>query len=178
MFLQKFIPDIYVDSIYDIALDSLKKRGIRGIITDLDNTLIEWDRPDATEELIEWIEGVKQAGLQVVIVSNNRSHQRVAHFAKRLGIPYINRAKKPVRRPFLQAMFQMGVEPHEVAVVGDQLLTDIFGGNRIGACTILVVPVAESDGFFTRINRIVERRVLASLKKRGLWNREDSKHES
>ncbi len=178
MFLQKFVPDIYVDSIYDIDIDSLKKRGIRGIITDLDNTLIEWDRPDATQELIEWIEGVKQAGLQVVIVSNNRSHQRVAHFSNRLGIPYLNRAKKPVRTPFLQAMSQMDAGPHQVAVVGDQLLTDIFGGNRIGAYTILVVPVAQSDGFFTRINRVVERRVLASLKKRGLWNREDSRHES
>ncbi|MBO8172932.1 MAG: YqeG family HAD IIIA-type phosphatase [Bacillaceae bacterium] len=173
MLLKRFLPDLHVKSIYDIDFTLLKQRGVKGIITDLDNTLIEWDRPDATEELVEWVEEAKRNGFQVVIVSNNTSSDRVSRFSASLQVPFISRAKKPTRKPFLKAVEMMGLDTREVVVVGDQILTDVLGGNRTGIYTILVVPVASTDGFFTRINRMVERRVLRIMRKKGMLNWED-----
>ena len=80
MLLKKLIPNLHVNSIYDIDLDALKRQGIKGIITDLDNTLIEWDRPNATPKLLSWLEKLKKEGFLVIIVSNNK-HLRVSSFA-------------------------------------------------------------------------------------------------
>lgn len=172
VFLKKLIPNCHVASIYEIDLEDLKERGIKGIVTDLDNTLIEWDRPLATSELIEWLDRLQNEGFKVMIVSNN--HQaRVSSFAEPLGIPYIYRAKKPTSGSFREAMRRMGLKSEQMAMVGDQLLTDILGGNRQGFYTILVSPVAPTDGFFTRINRFLERIAIARLRKKGLHTWED-----
>lgn len=87
-------------------------------------------------------------------------------FAKPLGIPFIFEARKPLTRAFQQALHDMKLKKEEVVVIGDQLLTDVFGGNRIGLHTILVVPVAQTDGFFTRVNRNIERRILNVMRKK------------
>nr|WP_202080723.1 YqeG family HAD IIIA-type phosphatase [Caldalkalibacillus salinus] len=170
--LKMLLPDLHVDTIYDIDLDKLKEKGIKGIITDLDNTLIEWDRPEATPELIEWLQKIDQKGLKVVVVSNN-NEQRVSAFAEPLKIPFIHAARKPFNRAFKQAQRDMQLSPHEVVVVGDQLFTDVLGGNRLDLFTILVIPVAQNDGFFTRFNRKLERIALSAMRKRGMitWER-------
>ncbi|UCZ54457.1 YqeG family HAD IIIA-type phosphatase [Bacillus shivajii] len=165
--LKRFIPDQYVKSIYEISISELKEQGIKGIITDLDNTLVEWDRPDATEELIEWFEYVRSEGLEIVIVSNN-NEKRVKHFADPHNITFIHSAKKPMSRAFKTACRILNLKHSETVVIGDQLLTDILGGNRTGFHTVLVVPVAQTDGFFTKINRRLERVVFRQMKKKGL----------
>ncbi|MEW9667314.1 YqeG family HAD IIIA-type phosphatase [Ammoniphilus sp. 3BR4] len=172
MFLKKLLPSLHVDSIYDIDLQALKKRGIKGIITDLDNTLIEWDRPNATPELMDWLNRLKKEGFQVIIVSNN-NRIRVSAFADPLGIPYIHAAKKPTRTPFQDAMKRLSLSPEEIVVIGDQMFTDVLGGNRLGLYTVLVVPVAQTDGFFTRFNRQLERIALSRMRKKGLISWED-----
>lgn len=172
MFLKKLLPSLHVDSIYDIDLQALKNRGIKGIITDLDNTLIEWDRPNATPELMDWLNRLKQEGFQVIIVSNN-NRIRVSAFADPLGIPYIHAAKKPTRTPFKDAMKRLALTPEQIVVIGDQMFTDVLGGNRLGLYTVLVVPVAQTDGFFTRINRQLERIALSRMRKKGLISWED-----
>lgn len=165
--LKQMIPDLYVQSIYEIDFAALKKRNIKAVIVDLDNTLVESTRPDATPELAEWLKEVQQMGLKVMIVSNN-TKTRVSQFADPLGIPYIHAAKKPFSAAFRRALKELGVSKQETVVIGDQLLTDVLGGNRMGFFTILVVPVSEVDGFFTRINRRVERFVFHLLEKKGL----------
>ncbi|WP_373681345.1 YqeG family HAD IIIA-type phosphatase [Aneurinibacillus soli] len=160
------IPDLHVDSIYDIDLVQLKQRGVKGIITDLDNTLIEWDRPDATPELITWIKELKEHGFSVVIVSNN-NETRVSKVAEPLGVPYIHQAKKPTKNAFHKATRGMGLSVQETVVIGDQLFTDVLGGNRMGLYTILVVPVAQTDSLITRFNRRLERVALNWMRKRG-----------
>ena len=162
----KFLPSEFVKSVYDISPERLKEKGIRGIITDLDNTLVEWDRPLATPKLAAWLKSMKDAGIQVTIVSNN-NELRVKSFADPLGIPFIFKARKPMGKAFRKALHLMDVKREEVVVIGDQLLTDVVGGNRNKLHTILVVPVAKSDGFFTRFNRLVERRIFRSLKRKG-----------
>ena len=98
-----FLPDEYVKDIFHIQPEKLKEKGIKGIITDLDNTLVEWDRPEATPEIIEWMTSMQDAGIQVTIVSNN-NEMRVKAFCDPLGIPFINDARKPMRKSFQKAL--------------------------------------------------------------------------
>jgi uncharacterized protein len=170
--LKHFLPDQHVKSIFDITPESLKEKGVKGIITDLDNTLVEWDRPYATPKLIEWFDHMRKNEILVTIVSNN-NEKRVKSFADPLNIPFIYKARKPMGRAFEKALSQMGLKKEETVVIGDQLLTDIFGGNRSGFHTILVVPVASTDGLITRFNRKVERRILSWFRKKGMLTWED-----
>lgn len=171
--LSNFIPSQFVKSIFHITPDELVANGIKGIITDLDNTLVEWDRPDATPQLVQWFASMQQAGIQVTIVSNN-NEMRVKSFADPMKIPFIFKARKPFRQAFVRALKLMNIERNQVVVIGDQLLTDVLGGNRLKLHTILVIPVANSDGFFTRFNRLVERRIFSYLKRKGhlMWGDE------
>lgn len=170
--LRNFLPDEHVKSILDITPARLKARGIKGIITDLDNTLVEWDRPNATPQLIKWFEEIKQEDILVTIVSNN-NEQRVKAFSDPLQIPFIFQARKPMTRAFNKALTQMGIKKEETVVIGDQLLTDVLGGNRSGFHTILVVPVAQTDGFITKFNRFAERRIMNWFRRKGLIQWED-----
>ncbi|MCQ6278181.1 YqeG family HAD IIIA-type phosphatase [Bacillus sp. EB600] len=170
--LKHFLPDEHVKSVLDITPNELKTRGIKGIITDLDNTLVEWDRPQAPPQLVTWFENMKKNHILVTIVSNNKEN-RVKSFSDPHKIPFIFRAKKPLGRAFHQAIKQMGINKEEAVVIGDQLLTDVFGGNRSGFHTILVVPVAQTDGIATKLNRFVERRILNWFRKKGMIQWED-----
>ena len=162
-----FLPNEYVKDIFYVKPETLKNKGIKGIITDLDNTLVEWDRPEATPEIIEWLTGMQEAGILVTIVSNN-NEARVKKFSDPLGIPFIHDAQKPLNKSFVAARKLMDIKKEETVVIGDQLMTDILGGNRKGLHTILVVPVATSDAFVTKFNRMIERRIMAGLKRRGM----------
>lgn len=170
--LNLFLPTEHVKNVFEISPEQLKKKGIKGIITDLDNTLVEWDRPHATPKLIEWFDEMRKNDILVTIVSNN-NEQRVKSFSDPLGIPFIFQARKPMTRAFRKAVMRMGLKREETVVIGDQLLTDVFGGNRGGFHTILVVPVASTDGFFTRFNRQIERRILNFFRKKGMIDWED-----
>ncbi|MFZ3588234.1 YqeG family HAD IIIA-type phosphatase [Bacillus sp. DJP31] len=165
--LGMFLPSEHVKSIYEISPAELVKRGIKGIITDLDNTLVEWDRPDATPELKQWFQSMLNHNITVTIVSNNNK-ERVEAFASPVNIPFIFRARKPLRTAFQKALKSMNLKAEEVVVIGDQLLTDVLGGNRLGLHTILVVPVKQTDGFITKFNRRVERSILKKLKQKGM----------
>ena len=170
--LNQFLPKQFVKNIFEISPESLKEKGIKGIITDLDNTLVEWDRPLATPQIIEWFAEMKRNDIKVTIVSNNKE-ARVKSFSDPLKIPFIFAARKPLGRAFKRAIIEMGIKKEETVVIGDQLLTDVLGGNRNGFHTILVVPVAQTDGFMTRINRKVERRILNWFRKNGKLTWED-----
>ncbi|MTI94945.1 MAG: YqeG family HAD IIIA-type phosphatase [Firmicutes bacterium] len=170
--LEKFSPNLYVKSIYHIDLDKLWNRGIRAIITDLDNTLVAWDSPLPDQRLMEWLGMVQAKGFAVFIVSNN-SRDRVDKFAKAVGIPAISKAIKPRRGAFRTALETLGVSATETAVVGDQIFTDVLGGNRHGLFTILVLPVSDKEFFGTKINRALEQMVLRRLKRRGLTDSPD-----
>jgi len=177
MLLMKFVPRMLAASIYEIDFDELRAQGIRGIIADLDNTLVGADVADADDRLKELLAALKEKGFQIVIVSNN-SRKRVESFVSPLGLPFLFRARKPFKRAFLEAMELMGLRPEETAVIGDQMLTDMFGGNRLGLYTILVQPVsAAADGYWTRFNRKMERRMKARLQKRGIGLGEGGAHD-
>ena len=169
------MPHAIVRTIYDIDLPQLREQGIRGIITDLDNTLVGAREPLAPPELVDWLQRVKEHGFRVVIVSNN-NETRVSRFANPLGIPYIHAARKPANRAFRRALDLLGLKANEAVVVGDQMMTDVLGGKRMGLHTILVSPIAPADeGIMTRINRLLEKIALVQLRRKGLWPKEDNK---
>lgn len=168
--LKAFVPDLYVESIYSIDFNTLKQQGLRSVIVDLDNTLVETKRPFATDKLTNWLRDAKAAGLQVMIVSNN-TKLRVAKFSKPLGIPYIHTAKKPLNTAFKKALKLLNSQRSETAVIGDQLLTDVLGGNRMGLYTILVVPISNQDNIFTKLNRRIERQLFRWMEKHNLLKR-------
>jgi len=161
------VPDLYIASIYDLDARALRARGIRGLIVDLDNTLVPWHGSETDEALRGWVRRLRDAGIEPCIVSNARS-RRVEAVARQLDIPSVPWAAKPRRRAFRRAMERLGVNPAETAVLGDQLFTDILGAKRLGLYTILVVPVSQREMWWTRQVRRLERRVLAWMKRRGL----------
>jgi len=167
VFLEKLMPNEFVDSIHHIDIAELKQRNIRGVITDLDNTLVEWHRPHATPEVEAWFLRLREEGIQVTVVSNN-NEERVYRFCEPLGVKFIPAAKKPTGQAFIRAVQEMQLQIEETVVVGDQLFTDILGGNLLGFHTILVVPVANTDGFFTRFNRQLERVTLYWMRRKGM----------
>lgn len=165
--LEKLAPDFFVRSVYDLDLDTLSAKGIRAIITDLDNTLVSWDDPLPNAGLQDWLKIVRGKGFSVYIVSNN-SPERVRKFAQAFGVPAISKAVKPRRRAFRLACEEMGVTLAETAVIGDQIFTDVLGGNRLGVYTILVNPVSRREFFGTKIMRKLEGLILRQLNRRGL----------
>ncbi|QHT60241.1 YqeG family HAD IIIA-type phosphatase [Paenibacillus lycopersici] len=170
---ERLLPQMRVNTIYDINLHALKEQGIIGIITDLDNTLVGAREPLATPELVKWLDDVRDLGFKVVIVSNNHE-SRVSKFAKPLDIPFVHAARKPANRPFVRALDTLGLPAEKAAVIGDQMMTDVLGGRRMGLFTILVKPIAPKDeGIMTRFNRMIEKIALSRLRKKGLWPEEE-----
>ncbi|MGB9826407.1 MAG: YqeG family HAD IIIA-type phosphatase [Desulfofundulus sp.] len=129
----------------------------------MDNTIVPRDRDYCSDEIIQWLKEAKKLGFKLCIVSNN-SPARVQALATSLDIPAVYRALKPARRSFIQAMKMLGVPPYQTAVIGDQIFTDVLGGNLLGLYTILVMPLPGREFWVTRfINRRLEKLVLCRL---------------
>lgn len=135
--MSKLIPDYVFDSVYDIAPGFLRERGVRAVLIDLDGTVASHKAALPPEALEPFLRGLRDAGLQVMVFSNNRK-KRVARFCAALGVQFTSRAGKPFRRGFRRAAERLGVPLAQTAVIGDQIFTDVFGGNRAGAMTCYV----------------------------------------
>ncbi len=163
-------PNLYRDSVFDVPLDTLRSVGITGLVLDLDNTLIPRKSREIPDDLRAWLAGLTELGLRAVIVSNN-FERRVGAVAAEVGLPLVARAGKPRARAFEQGMALLGTRPEDTAVIGDQLFTDVFGGNRLGLFTVLVVPLSDRELPHTRVLRQLERVVLRRLDKSGQLHR-------
>lgn len=162
------IPGAVAADVTAIPPDALSARGIRALIIDLDNTLTRWNDVGCAPEVAAWLQRLQEAGVGVCIVSNN-GPDRVRRFCDALGteLPWIANAGKPSRRAYRRAQQELGAPSEAVAVVGDQVFTDIFGGNRAGLLTILVAPLGRREFPATALVRIVERLWLYRLRTRG-----------
>lgn len=167
-----FFPDIYVNSIRDITAELLENKRIRGLILDIDNTLVPNHVADADENAVEWVGKMKAAGYKLCIVSN-ASRKRVIRFNDKLKLDAVHRAMKPGTRAFRRAGALMGLENKNIAVVGDQIFTDVYGGNRAGMLTILVHPIDRREGKLVRFKRIFEKRILARYSE---WSKKNGIH--
>ena len=151
-------PKIYLQNLQEITYEMLEKNGILGLILDVDNTLIDYYK-NMPEGILEWCTNLKQKGIKFCIASNSNKKEKVEMVAKKLDIPYVYFAKKPLKRGLITASNKMGLESNKIAVAGDQIFTDVLGANRVGMFSILVEPIEEKDILITLIKRPIENRI-------------------
>lgn len=162
--LKRFYPDIYIDSAYDIDYRGLYEKGYRGIIFDVDNTLVEHGAP-VTDRAKQLFEELRNIGYDTCIISNNKEH-RVRPLADEVKSKYVSKADKPSPKNYIKAMEYMHTEKSNTFFVGDQLFTDVWGANRAGIMSILVKPIDKHEEFQIILKRRLEWIVLFFYKKR------------
>lgn len=165
-----FLPDIYQKSIYTIDYESLKNAGIKIVLFDLDNTLVPITGLVPTQKLKDLFEEIKSIGLKPVILSNS-GRRRVEPFKDGLLIDAAYSSKKPLKGKYKKIMDVYDVKPTELAAIGDQLLTDVFGANRMGITSILINPISTMDRNWTKINRFFENIIIKHYTKKGVFVR-------
>jgi hypothetical protein len=158
-------PKIYLDDAIEITPEFMKERNLKGIILDVDNTVMN-KRREMKEGVREWIDSLKAAGIKIVIVSNTNHIDKVEKSSKVLGLDYFHFSMKPLKRGFKKAKKYLDLKNEEIAVVGDQVFTDVLGGNRCHMYTILVKPLSKEDVWATVLNRKMEKIVLKRYKKK------------
>ncbi len=151
-------PKAYFKKITQITKEFLQEKQIRALILDVDNTLIDYNK-NLSEDIIEWAKELKQKEMKLYILSNTNHKEKVEKVAKSLEIPYQNLAKKPLKSGFLKVEKILQEKPENIGVVGDQIFTDIIGGNRCKMFTILVDPIDEKDFWYTAWKRPLENKI-------------------
>ncbi|AFY68969.1 HAD superfamily (subfamily IIIA) phosphatase, TIGR01668 [Thalassoporum mexicanum PCC 7367] len=136
---------VLAQPIWSLSHDTLAHHQIKGMILDVDNTIISNDRLEVCPQVVEWIATMKQHH-KIWLISNNFSNKRIKYIAESLDLPYRSRAVKPSRRAIRYAIKDMNLEPEQVAMIGDRLFTDTIAGNRLGMFTILVPPISDNKG--------------------------------
>ncbi|MEK7376653.1 MAG: YqeG family HAD IIIA-type phosphatase [Candidatus Margulisiibacteriota bacterium] len=159
-----FIPCQYVKSIYNIDLERLKRAGINTLIIDLDDTLLPRTESRIPLKTYSWIEKAKEEGFRIYLASNGARVERLNNIAADLGIDGSALAFKPFPFAFKKILSKAGIDAAEAAVIGDQLLTDILGGNLLGAYTILVNPLSPERSLIRIPYRIFEDLIARALK--------------
>lgn len=149
-------PDAYVKSIQSISPEGLKAHGISGLIIDIDNTLAPTHTRNADKTIKSYILHLKEGGIKAVIVSNAK-RERVEHFCSALDIDYVYKALKPLKKGYREAMNIMGLPSEKIAIVGDQLFTDILGGNLLGMKSILIKPIDPDEPLLIKLKRLFEK---------------------
>lgn len=162
--LEEFKPTWMVKSIYAVSPEQLKAQGIRVVFSDLDNTLIAWNNPDGTPELRQWMKSLADAGIPLIVISNNNK-KRIAKAVEPLGLPFVARSLKPLSFGITRARKKLGLSKYEVVMVGDQLMTDMVAAHQAGVRSILVKPLIQTDKWTTQMNRFLEKRVWKLLRK-------------
>ena len=165
--IDKLIPDMYQQSIYTINYKKLKEDGIKCLLFDLDNTCVSYEDKEPNEKLKNLFDKLSDMGFKVIIYSN-ATKKRIEPFKKYLLVDCQAMARKPNRGNYKKVLKRFNFDISEVAMIGDQLFTDVLGGNKMGIKTILVNPVSKSDFIFTKLLRRIEDSVFKKLEKRGV----------
>ena len=157
-------PNAYFEKVQDITIQFLIKNKIKAMILDVDNTLID-KKENLSEEIINWAKEIKGQGVKLYILSNSNKKQKVEKISKKLDIPYVYFGMKPLKRGFNKVKKALKEEDSRIAVVGDQIFTDIIGGNRSKMFTILVEPINEKEYWYTAWKRPIENRIKRKIQK-------------
>lgn len=167
--MEKYVPDVYKESIYDINYKKLKEHGIKCLLFDLDNTIVPFNEKILKAETKELFYQLKQLGFKLIIFSNSPK-MRVKAFAKELNVDIYSGARKPSVKGFNKIMSTYKFNENEIAIIGDQILTDVVGGNRVGIITVLINPIGK-DPIWTKINRIREKKIMQKLRDNNLFQK-------
>lgn len=165
----RFYPNMYQKSIHDIPYSKLKKLGIKCLVFDLDNTIALIDQQLITEDTKKLLTDLKK-DFRVVIISNNVV-KRVKSYADYLDCDYVANAAKPLSKGYRKISKKYHLKKAEMCMIGDQLITDICGGNLYHMFTILVDPLGKKDLKITSLNRFLERKILKRYEKKGIMKK-------
>ena len=169
MRLDKFVPKMYKKDIFDINYELLKREGIKCIIFDLDNTIAIFDEKRISSKTMNLLNKLKN-DFKIVVMTNNFK-TRISWLSKNLYVDFVSFALKPSNRGFKKVQKKYNYSKSEMCVVGDQLITDILGGNNFRIMTVLVDPNSKRDLNITKINRILENKIFRILKKDAILER-------
>lgn len=158
-------PKKYFNSVVEIGLEFLQKNNIKGLILDVDNTLIDFDR-NLSEDIIKWCDNLKENSIKICILSNTNNLDKVQKVAETLKLEFIYFAKKPFKKGFIKAKQLLDLPAENIGVVGDQIFTDVIGANRSNMFPILVKPIDKRDHLLTKIKRPLENIVVKSFLKK------------
>ena len=159
-------PHWVFDDYSSVTPEFLQRLGVRLLLSDLDFTLAPKKTKDPDETVRAWLQSLKDSGVQVVIVSNNRSPARVERYCRTLGIRYVGHAQKPLVRGYRKAMAQNGAAPGETAMLGDKLLTDMLAANRAGVLALMVEPVGGAVTAWQRVLHGLQSPFKAACRRR------------
>ncbi len=162
--LERFYPDIYISSTYKIDFQKYYDSGYRGIIFDIDNTLVPHGAP-ADQRSMALFERLKAMGYGILLLSNNKE-PRVKMFNDAVRVKYLFKAGKPARRGYLKAMEMLGTDRNTTLFVGDQLFTDVWGAKNTGIFSILVCPIDKKEEIQIVLKRYLEKPVLFFYRRR------------
>ena len=162
----KFIPFAHAQSIYEVPVDFYKKQGVSVLLIDLDNTLDSYRLLTPTDRAVKLIKALKETGLKVIIVSNNRG-KRVTSYANAIGCTFINSARKPFSGKIRKFLKENNYKPEETMLVGDQMMTDVLAAKGAHIRVMLTEKVVKEDQFTTHFNRLLDRPIRKHLKKKG-----------
>lgn len=163
-----FYPKGYFNKVSEISLEYLKENNIKGLILDVDNTLIDYYK-NMSDDTIKWANELKRNGIRMCILSNSNKQEKVKEVASKLELEYTYFGMKPFKRGFKKAIKMLDLKNNEIAAVGDQIFTDVIGANRMKMFSILVEPIEEKDIFVTLIKRPIEN----YIKKKYLKSKEE-----
>lgn len=164
--MENFIPDIYKKNIYDIDYMKLKKKGIKCLLFDLDNTLVSVKTDTPTKKVKELFLYLEKY-FKVIIISNSNK-DRLIPFKEGLNVDVAASSHKPFKKKYLKIMEIYKFKEHEIAAIGDQLLTDIYGANKVGITSILVNKIGDYEKIGTKINRFLEKFIYRYLKRKNI----------
>ena len=156
-------PKTYLNKVQDITIQFLIENKIKALILDVDNTLIDYYK-NLSDDVIEWAHSLQGQGIKMYILSNTNKKEKVEKVANSLEIPYKLFARKPSKRGFMKIQKEIKIEPENIGVVGDQIFTDVIGGNRCNMFTILVEPVTPKDYWYTAWKRPIENKIKQKFK--------------
>lgn len=156
-------PNAYLKSVEEITIEFLQKNKIKALILDVDNTLIDYEK-NMSDNIIQWAKDLKGQGTKLYILSNTNHKEKVEKVANILDIPYKNLAKKPFKSGFLKVQKELNEKSENIGVVGDQIFTDVIGGNRCNMFTILVDPIDKKDYWYTAWKRPIENMIKNKYK--------------
>lgn len=157
-------PNIYFNKVEDITIEFLQKNKLKALILDIDNTLIDY-KENLSESVVQWAKDLKGQGTKLYILSNTNNKKKVEKVANTLQIPFIYFAKKPFKTGFLKVQKKLDIVPEKIGVVGDQIFTDVIGGNRSKMFTILVDPIDKKEFWYTAWKRPIEDKIKSKCKK-------------
>ena len=162
--MSKLYPNELLNKVEEITIQFIQKNKLKALILDVDNTLIDYNK-NLSNEKVEWAKNLKGQGVKLYILSNTNKKEKVEKVANKLEIPYILFAKKPAKKGFLKIQKELGINAEQIGVVGDQIFTDVLGGNRCKMFTILVEPVDKKDILITAWKRPIEEKIKQKYKK-------------